>query len=878
MGEIKYIVLSQLNNGEYTGTIEELFEEITIRVHPVEVDFFVVDDRVSPALFYLFSFNFNNDSIVQLNDIDLSNYLTDVKTLNTNNTSSLTAESSETISGTGVINLHKISKTGSYNDLLDKPSIPTIPEISITDNTSATDKPIVGDITASGHTITVSRLGLDDLGLASAYKYKGSVAKYENLPTSGLNNGDVYNVEESGMNYAWTGTGWDPLGSTVDLSGYMLKTDYKANTKDQDGYVTKGNGQVSKVWKTDASGNPGWRDDDNTTYSAGTGLLLNETTFSLKNTSINAHCQQGNAVHHCIALGFTKASTQGHYISLELYSRAGEVIKVNISSNDSTYFAQAVRITNTYGKIKTIYFNSTNGHLYVTTDVYANNLGCKIIACSEDIATPVITTVDSIPEGSASITVISNITGSGSNNYLAKFNGNNTITSGPALTGDGTKYLNNKGEWATIEIPDVDLSGYLPLSGGQLYNNAEVKFEKYGGRYLTIDGDSFFYDVSKDTGGWNLTLTGLKDPVGEKTLLGAFGSTSGLNWIYMGGTYDNPHFKLTASGDGYFANNLYQGGVKVSVEGHGHDNMITGSGTTKKIPVFTDTSTLGNSAIAMTDQDTVKIDTSSHASFTDPALHIHHYGPQAADDYAELMILSGLTRNPYGLRFRSHGSGTQIIQSQRIADNSECFGISLNPNGGNVAIGKQTASYKLDVNGNVGANGFIHSGLTAPEGKTRNDYVLLAGGETKAVSDFAGTTYGADRGISLVSGNFGHSNTAVTAVTTTGLYKIKYDAYGHITGTESFTLPTINNATLSLGVSGTGISGSASFTANSSTDQTFTVTLDSSADGNRAANKVVLSKAAGQINSEKYTITTGTVEKVTMQYDDSIKALKFVFA
>lgn len=58
---------------------------------------------------------------------------------------------------------------------------------------------------------------------------------------------------------------------------------------------------------------------------------------------------------------------------------------------------------------------------------------------------------------------------------------------------------------------------------------------------------------------------------------------------------------------------------------------------------------------------------------------------------------------------------------------------------------------------------------------------------TETVTD---TTYGADRGISLVSGKFGHSNTKVTAVTTAGLYKIKYDEYGHITGTTSFTLPT----------------------------------------------------------------------------------------
>ena len=33
--------------------------------------------------------------------------------------------------------------------------------------------------------------------------------------------GDVYNVEDTGMNVAWDGTKWDKLGSTVDLSAYM---------------------------------------------------------------------------------------------------------------------------------------------------------------------------------------------------------------------------------------------------------------------------------------------------------------------------------------------------------------------------------------------------------------------------------------------------------------------------------------------------------------------------------------------------------------------------------------------------------------------------------------------------------------------------------
>ena len=61
--------------------------------------------------------------------------------------------------------------------------------------------------------------------VASAYKYKGSKANLAALPTSGNSVGDVWNTEDTGMNYAWTGTAWDALGSTIDLSGYVKTSD-----------------------------------------------------------------------------------------------------------------------------------------------------------------------------------------------------------------------------------------------------------------------------------------------------------------------------------------------------------------------------------------------------------------------------------------------------------------------------------------------------------------------------------------------------------------------------------------------------------------------------------------------------------------------------
>lgn len=59
--------------------------------------------------------------------------------------------------------------------------------------------------------------------ISAMYKYKGSVRTANNLPTSGQTAGDVYNIEEesiyggAGMNVAWNGSAWDPLGEIFTI-------------------------------------------------------------------------------------------------------------------------------------------------------------------------------------------------------------------------------------------------------------------------------------------------------------------------------------------------------------------------------------------------------------------------------------------------------------------------------------------------------------------------------------------------------------------------------------------------------------------------------------------------------------------------------------
>lgn len=93
-----------------------------------------------------------------------------------------------------------------------------------------------GDIAAVTNALDAHKADYDNphkvtaaqLGLATVYKYKGSVETYADLPTSDQQVGDVWNVEtadpdhgiKAGDNVAWDGAQWDILGGNHDLSGY----------------------------------------------------------------------------------------------------------------------------------------------------------------------------------------------------------------------------------------------------------------------------------------------------------------------------------------------------------------------------------------------------------------------------------------------------------------------------------------------------------------------------------------------------------------------------------------------------------------------------------------------------------------------------------
>nr|DAT85283.1 MAG TPA: collagen triple helix repeat protein [Caudoviricetes sp.] len=76
--------------------------------------------------------------------------------------------------------------------------------------------------------------------IGSVYRVKGSVANYEALPKENVTIGDVYNLEDTGANYVATSTtpDWDKLSETVDLSGYLTKTDATSTYQPKGNYLT----------------------------------------------------------------------------------------------------------------------------------------------------------------------------------------------------------------------------------------------------------------------------------------------------------------------------------------------------------------------------------------------------------------------------------------------------------------------------------------------------------------------------------------------------------------------------------------------------------------------------------------------------------------
>ena len=228
--------------------------------------------------------------------------------------------------------LASVATSGSWADLTNTPT--TIGGYGITD--AYTKSEIDGKLSAGMH-------------------YKGTVASYSNLPTTGQVIGDLYNVTDTGANYAWNGTTWDKMSENVDLSNFYTKTEIdgfledKADSEDiptATSQLTNDSGYITSITSSDVTTALGYTPYNSTnpngyiTSSAIEGFIRNTATGTNSLTILGNATSQNQAVN--IGASSSVTGTQGVAIGYN----ASTITSVAIGASASANYTHALAIGN----------------------------------------------------------------------------------------------------------------------------------------------------------------------------------------------------------------------------------------------------------------------------------------------------------------------------------------------------------------------------------------------------------------------------------------------------------------------------------------------------------------------------------------------------
>ena len=160
------------------------------------------------------------------------------------------ADRASTLAGYGITDAYTKDETDVILD--EKANVATT--YTKTENNSLLDDKADKATTLAGYGIADAYTKTEvDAKVTSVYRYKGTVSTYADLPASGQEVGDVWNVEtadsthgiKAGDNVAWNGTTWDALAGEIDLTPFAMKVDAATDHNHDSQYLKRTGGQVT---------------------------------------------------------------------------------------------------------------------------------------------------------------------------------------------------------------------------------------------------------------------------------------------------------------------------------------------------------------------------------------------------------------------------------------------------------------------------------------------------------------------------------------------------------------------------------------------------------------------------------------------------------
>lgn len=298
--------------------------------------------------------------------------------------------------------------------------------------------------------------------IGSVYKVKGSVANYEALPKQNVNIGDVYNLEDTGANYVATSTtpDWDKLSETVDLNGYLTKTDAASTYQPKGNYLTSVPEEyvtetelTAKGYATTTQVNTKL---DSSAYTA-TDVLSKVKTVDGENSGLDADLldgKQGNEYALKTEV-ITEAPSDG-----KTYGRKNAQWSEIIASNQ--YLDLATLFPNESGTLSNENYqkivDAVNKGI-TTARIETDPDGFSPITISNSTETySIITNILTVDSGDHSIglTVITVIINKSNKTYTSVSNQQSLQN-----TGSGTKYLSDNGQYRTPPIATPTTAEYM---------------------------------------------------------------------------------------------------------------------------------------------------------------------------------------------------------------------------------------------------------------------------------------------------------------------------------------------------------------------------------------------------------------------------------